>query len=134
MSDDLVISAENGFDFALVTGSAIDDFNAAEDARLKTAVASGAAAARTSLRGDSPKDTGEYSRSWAVDSSDEDGEHVAVVYNRGRGPLTHLLVDGHESYNQYGGPYGRVGPAQPEGYMERAYERGLKVIERKLGV
>lgn len=109
--------------------------NADLDANLQDAVHSGADASRSYLRANSPRESGKYARSWSVDREDRDGHHKAVVH--AQAPfyrVTHLLMDGHESRNQYGGPYRRVGPAKPEGYMDAAVEQGRQVAERKAGV
>ena len=37
---------------------------------------------------------------------------TATIHNKKKYQLTHLLEDGHETYNQYGGPYRRT-PAHP---------------------
>lgn len=112
----------------------VGDINAELDAELEDVMHDAGKAARSYLRGNSPKDTGAYSRSWGVSSSDRDGHHEVTVHNRKHYQLTHLLEDGHEAKNQYGGPYGFVDPATPEGHIAKADEAGKRVIAERLGV
>lgn len=133
MADQFVVNARDA-DFVALHGQIFGEISDELDAELKDAIHSGAQAARTFLRGNSPKDTGDYARDWACDYSDRDGHHEAVVKNRHHYQLTHLLEDGHKSKNQYGGPYGTVPPAQPANHIELASRHGEEAISRKLGV
>lgn len=120
------------------TVTVIEEFNAEIDEELKDAIHSGGRVTRSHLLANSPRSKGEgggeYARDWSCDYEDREGHHEAVVHNRKHYQLTHLLVDGHDAYNQYGGSYGRVDPAEPRGFMDDALERGQKAIEDKLGV
>ncbi len=60
--------------------------------RVKDEVAKDAA---NELKRTSPKDTGRYAKSWAVQKQGK----ADVVYNRGHGQLTHLLENGHALRN-----------------------------------
>lgn len=62
------------------------------------------------LKETSPKNKGEYARSWASRQSTRayGGVVGKTVYNK-QGRLTHLLENGHVSRNQFG-TYGRVRP------------------------
>lgn len=133
MADQFVVNARDA-DFVTLHGQMFGEINDELDAELKDALHSGAAASRTYLRGNSPKQTGDYARDWACDYSDREGHHEAVVKNRHHYQVTHLLEDGHKIRNQYGGPYGTVGPAQPEHHIELAAKRGEEVVMQKLGV
>lgn len=133
VADQYTVSAGNG-DFVALYSQIFGEINDELDAELKAAVRSGAQTARTFLRGNSPKQSGDYARDWACDYSDRDGHHEAVVKNRHHYQLTHLLEDGHKSKNQYGGPYGHVGPAKPKHHIEQASKRGEEAINKKLGV
>jgi hypothetical protein len=129
------VSADgSGISFIQATSDAITEYNAEIDAEIKEAMHAGGKAARTHLRSNSPKDTGAYSRSWACDYEDREGHHEVAVKSRDRWQLTHLLEDGHESRNQYGGPFGTVPPASPKHHIETAAEHGKQVIAQKLGV
>lgn len=133
MADQFTASA-GGDEFVAIHGQIFGEINDELDAELKDAIRSGAAAARTFLRGNSPKQTGDYARDWACEYSDRDGHHEAIVMNRHHYQITHLLEDGHKIRNQYGGPYGTMGPAQPEHHIELASKRGEEAINKKLGV
>lgn len=129
-----VKASGDGLDFTAAMVDAIEGFNAELDSELKEAVHAGGKATRTHMRSNSPKRTGAYSRSWGCDFEDRDGHHEATVSNRKHYQLTHLLEDGHEIHNQYGGSYGRVKPAQPENHIANAAEQGKQKLEQKLGV
>lgn len=60
------------------------------------------------LKETSPKNKGEYARSWALRQSTRAYHGVIgkTVYNK-KGQLTHLLENGHVARNQFG-TYGRV--------------------------
>lgn len=127
-------SDTSGSQFMQAHQEILDSVNAELDAELQEAIHDGAKQTRTYLRGNSPKDTGDYAKDWAVNNTDRDGHHEGTVYNRKHYQLTHLLMDGHESKNQYGGPYGHVDPAEPQGYMDRAQQAGLDAISKRLGI
>lgn len=134
MASDVRVKAGSSQQAFEVSLDFLEEVNADLDAELGDAIRSGGDASRSYLRANSPKDSGDYARSWACDHEDREGHHEAIVH--ARAPfyrVTHLLTDGHESRNQYGGPYRHVGPAKPEGYMDAAVEQGRKVIEQKLG-
>ncbi len=134
MADNYVIDAGKG-DFVIAHQKIFGEISVELNAELQDAVHEGGKAARSNLRRNSPKSEGggEYARSWGCDFTDHYGHHEAAVVNRKHWPLTHLLTDGHDSYNQHGGPYGHVPPAD-ETYVSDACDAGLRVIEQKLGV
>ncbi len=137
MADRCVINAGKG-DFILAHKKIFDEVNAELNAELQEAVHEGGKVARSNLRSNSPKSEGggEYARSWGCDFTDRYGHHEVAVVNRKHWPLTHLLTDGHRSFNQYnkgGDPYGDVDPADAN-YVNEAADAGLRVIEQKLGV
>lgn len=85
------------------------------------------AAQRTAatLRGTSPKRSGEYARGWGYKSTKGFGGSVeAVVYNKSKPGLTHLLENGHVTKNQHG-TYGRT-PAHK--HIEPAEKQGEAVF------
>ena len=90
MADQYTVNARN-VDFVALHTQILGEINDELDAELKAAVRSGAQAARTFLRGNSPKQSGDYARDWACDYSDREGHHEAVVKNRHHYQLTHLL-------------------------------------------
>lgn len=134
MADDYVVQAGSNTGLAEVSLGVLAEFNEILDDELGTAVHEVGKSTRTDLRSNSPKDTGAYSRSWGCDFSDKEGHHEAVVANRKHWQITHLLEDGHDTKNQYGGPYGHVDPADPEHHLQRAQERGVRKLEQLLGI
>lgn len=134
MADQFTVDAGSG-DFVSLHSQIFGEINDELDAELKDAVRIGAQTARTYLRGNSPKESGDYARDWACDYSDRDGHHEAVVKNRHHYQLTHLLEDGHDIKNRKDGPVlGHVAPAKPKHHIEQASKRGEEAINKKLGV
>ncbi len=134
MADQFVVNARDA-DFVTLHVQMFGEINDELDTELKDALHSGAVASRTYLRGNSPKQSGDYARDWACDYSDRDGHHEAVVKNRHHYQITHLLEDGHDIKNRKDGPVlGHVDPAKPEHHIEKAAKRGEEVIMQKLGV
>lgn len=91
---------------------------------------------RDKLKSSSPRDKGEYAKSWvATKGGKYKGAKVSgyVVHNKDHYQLTHLLENGHIIRNQYG-TYGRVNgqvhiaPAEREGNKEFE-ELARKLIE-----
>ncbi|AJC11720.1 hypothetical protein JI75_02590 [Berryella intestinalis] len=75
------------------------------------------------LRATSPKGTGEYAAGWAASvKRPAPGSVEAVVGNRDKPGLTHLLEKGH------GGPH--PAPARP--HIEPAAERGIAELRRRM--
>lgn len=138
MDSNIRMRTGHGRTVMTATMDAIEDFNRVLDAELAEATRSAGKAVRLYLRANSPKQPngGAYARSWSCDYDDRDGHHEAIVYSREpHYRLTHLLVDGHKSYNQYGGPHGpAVKPAEPVGYTDKADECGRRIIKKMLGV
>lgn len=134
MADDYVVQAGSNTGLAEVSLGVLAEFNEILDDGLGAAIHEVGKSTRTDLRSNSPKDTGAYSRSWGCDFSDKEGHHEAVVANRKHWQITHLLEDGHDTKNQYGGPYGHVDPADPEHHLQRAQERGVRKLEQLLGI
>lgn len=138
MSGNTVVRASDSNGFMSAIGSIFAEFTAETDAEVKADIESAGRVTRSHVRANSPKSSGEnsgrYARSWGLVTSSHDGHHMAVIKNEKHWQLTHLLEDGHDSYNQYGGSYGHVDPAQPEHHVQRAYEVGKAELERLLGV
>ena len=134
MSGNTVVRASDSNGFMSAIESIFAEFTAETDAEVKADIESAGKVTRSHVRANSPKDSGRYGRSWGLVTSSRDGHHVAVIKNEKHWQLTHLLEDGHDIKNQYGGSYGRVGPAQPEHHVQRAYEVGKAELKRLLGV
>ena len=134
MASDYVVQAGSNSGLAEASLGILAEYNEILDDELGAAIHEVGKSTRTDLRSNSPKQTGAYSRSWACDYSDKEGHHEAVVANRKHWQVTHLLEDGHDTKNQYGGPYGHVGPADPEHHLQQAKERGIRKLEQLLGI
>lgn len=82
------------------------------------------------LRSTSPKDHGEYAKSWTVKRQ---SSLSAIVHNKDHYRLTHLLERGHAKANQFGKYAGRV-PARVhiKPAEQRAIKRFREVIESEL--
>lgn len=82
------------------------------------------------LRQTSPKEHGDYAKSWTVKRQ---GSLSAIVHNKEHYRLTHLLEKGHAKANQFGTYAGRV-PARVhiKPAEERANKRFQEVIEEEL--
>ncbi|MBR3387527.1 MAG: HK97 gp10 family phage protein [Bacteroidales bacterium] len=127
-------SLRDGMSFFNAHMDLLSAFNDELDEELQEAIHEVGKSTRSDLRSNSPKRTGAYSRSWGCDFFDKEGHHQAVVSNRKFWTLTHLLEDGHDTKNQYGGPYGHVGPADPDHHLRQAQERGIRKLEQLLGI
>ena len=134
VASDYVVQAGANSGLAEVSLGVLAEFNELLDDELGAAIHEVGKSTRSDLRSSSPKKTGAYSRSWACDYSDKEGHHEAVVANRKHWQITHLLEDGHDTKNQYGGPYGHVGPADPDHHLRQAQERGVRKLEQLLGI
>lgn len=81
------------------------------------------------LKGTSPRKSGEYASGWAVK---QEGEDTFIVHNKKKPGLTHLLENGHVSANQFG-VYGRVGAIKHiEPAADAAQEELIAEIEANL--
>lgn len=97
---------------------------------LKKAVKSAGQEVKKDIQANAPKDTGAYSKSWAVKNTKESANALQVtVYSPKKYQLTHLLEFGHA---KCGG--GRV-PARPHiaPAEQSAIEKLEREIERSLG-
>lgn len=134
--DSYTVNAGSNGNFSAINMGILEEFNAELDAELKEAIHAGGKAARTYARSNAPRSHGsgggKYRRSISLRVDDtENGRHSAVVYSPRLWMMIHLLDQGHDSYNQYGGPYRFVKGDQ---HFTRANEEGKRVIERMLGV
>ena len=77
------------------------------------------------LKNTSPKGPRGYARSWT--SKKHDGGWV--VYNKEHYRLTHLLENGHYSYNQFGGSYRRVNGIK---HIAPVEESGIEKFQIKI--
>lgn len=135
MADDYTVKASDSHGFVTAFSNIADEFTAELDDELKEAMHDTGRVTRAYLRGNSPRDSGDYAKDWRFATTDRDGHHEVVVKNEHHYQLTHLLEDGHNIRNEKGGPVlGWVEPAKPDHHIERAYEVGKAELERRLGV
>jgi len=81
------------------------------------------------LRNTSPKDSGEYAKSWGVKKEMSTfGVVTAIVHNRKHYRLTHLLENGHVVKNGKG-TYGRTSPIK---HIEPVEEWANEEFEREV--
>ena len=96
---------------------------AAED--VKRAVKDAGDVVKDDIRSHSPKDTGDYAKSWAVKKRKETSNSMTVVvHSRNRYQLAHLLEFGHA---KRGG--GRVS-ARP--HIASAEQKGIEHLEEEI--
>ena len=84
------------------------------------------------VKSTSPKESGDYAASWTVktESSGMLGKDITfIVHNDEHYRLTHLLEKGHQSYNQFGGSYKRVGARR---HIKPAERFGNELLLSKL--
>ena len=97
---------------------------------VKDAVIEAAEKTQKEVRANAPKDTGGYSKSWAVKKVSESPNSInVVVHSKGKYQLTHLLEFGHAKRNGGRVP-GKVHIAPAEGvgseFLVAQIERCLK--------
>ena len=89
---------------------------------MKEAVQKAGKTVQKEIKGTAPKDTGAYSKSWAVKKTSESSRALEVtVHSRNRYQLAHLLEKGHAKPNG-----GRV---QGKPHIAPAEEHGAELLE-----
>lgn len=92
---------------------------------MKTAVQNAGKTVQKEIKGTAPKNTGAYSKSWAVKKTSESSRALEVtVHSRNRYQLAHLLEFGHAKRSG-----GRVA-AQP--HIAAAEEKGIQQLEQEI--
>ena len=95
-------------------GDLLDDYAEEVAEAVKDSAKARAAQVKKDIKQNSPKDTGEYAKGWAFKTIKDDKEVIcAVVYNKKKPQLAHLLEFGHAKQN--GGRvegYPHIGPAE----------------------
>ena len=121
-------------------GDILNTFNFEVQEAAEKAAKEAAQKTRDELKSSSPRDHGDYAKSWtATKGGKYKGAKISgyVVHNKDHYQLTHLLENGHIVRNQYG-TYGRVSgkfhiaPAERNGNKEfeelaRKYIEEIKV-------
>lgn len=91
---------------------AVRDFTEDEIKQAAETIKEVAHETRDMLKRTSPKDARgskrRYADTWEVETKKGHDAVTYTVCNPENYQLTHLLEKGHQSYNQYGGPYKRV--------------------------
>lgn len=76
---------------------------------------------------------GRYARGWRFAFEDSAGRKGdTYIYNQTDWQLTHLLEDGHQTFNRYGGPFGDGAKgdhhiSNAEGYVYGILDRNLRI-------
>ena len=92
---------------------------------MKEAVRSAGKTVRKEIKGNAPKNTGEYGMSWRVKTVRETSQTLAVVvHSRNRYQLAHLLEYGHALRN--GGRY------EGEVHIATAEEQGMRQLQEEI--
>lgn len=86
----------------------------------------------TSPVNDKGKRKGRYARGWRFSFEGGAGRTGEIyIYNHTDWQLTHLLEDGHQIYNRFGGSYGTTRANKhisvAEGYVDGILQRSLRV-------
>ena len=117
-------------DLADVVMDGLNEYARLATEDMKEAVRSAGKTVRKEIKGNAPKDTGEYGKSWRVKTVRETSQTLAVVvHSKNRYQLAHLLEYGHALRN--GGRYEgniHIAPAEELGIRQLQKE-----IERALG-
>ena len=76
---------------------------------------------------------GRYARGWRSSIEEPAGTAgEAYIYNKTDWQLTHLLEDGHEKKNRFGGPY--PPPYKGDGHISRAEGHVYDILDQRLGI
>lgn len=108
----------------------LDNFVEQEQAVIRRELKAAAKETAKELKQTSPKEPGggSYAAGWKVKSEESWNRSRQIVYNPKHYQLTHLLEKGHDTFNQFGGPYKRtpahrhIAPAEENG-VRRLLER-----------
>ena len=87
-------------DLASEVKKCMDEYMDLTNAEMKEAVKKTADDVKKQIESNAPKDTGTYSRSWAVKKTKENSNSIEMtVHSKNKYQLTHLLEFGHASRN-----------------------------------
>lgn len=115
-----VSSGTTGFSEAI--NQMLEETLAENEEALREHVVDACKVAKSDLRANSPRKTGDYAKGWAYKIKDTaEGSYHGTVYNKTDYQLTHLLEKGHAKRNG-----GRVA-AIP--HIEPAFEDARKTLE-----
>ena len=117
-------------DLADVVMDGLNEYARLATEDMKESVRSAGKTVRKEIKGNAPKDIGEYGKSWRVKTVRETSQTLAVVvHSRNRYQLAHLLEYGHALRD--GGRYEgevHIAPAEELGIrqLQKEIERALK--------
>ena len=102
----------------------LDAYNAEVEEKVRKTVKSVANDTKKLIVQGSPKRTKRYSKGWKVSMSKKTERPAAVIYNKDRYFLTHLLENPHRKRNG--------GIVQPKKHIEPAVEQAARLLPSKL--
>ncbi len=107
---------------ANAVNQALQEYNDISTEAVKRVAKETADSVKNDIKQNAPKDTGGYSRSWAVKKQKETAKSVSyVVHSKDRYQLTHLLEFGH---GLRGGGY-----VSPRPHIAQAEQAGIEEFE-----
>lgn len=102
----------------------LDAYNAEMDEKVRKVIKSVASDTKKRIVRSSPKRTQRYSKGWKVSMSKKTEQPAAVIYNKDRYFLTHLLENPHR---KRGG-----GTVRPKKHIEPAVKQAEKLLVSRL--
>lgn len=102
----------------------LDAYNAEMDEKVRKVIKSVASDTKKRIVRSSPKRTQRYSKGWKVSMSKKTEQPAAVIYNKDRYFLTHLLENPHR---KRGG-----GTVRPKKHIEPAVQQAEKLLVSRL--
>lgn len=102
----------------------LDAYNAEVDEKVRKVIKSVASDTKKQIVRSSPKRTQRYSKGWKVSMSKKTEQPAAVIYNKDRYFLTHLLENPHR---KRGG-----GTVRPKKHIEPAVQQAEKLLVSRL--
>ena len=94
------------------------------DADVKKAVRKTANSVKAELAQTSPKETGDYAKSWKASLTEETGHAMHITVHAGKYQIAHLLENGHAL--RRGGR--TVGSVSPKPHIKAAEEHGKQLL------
>lgn len=99
MASEIKVSADST-GFAEALNQMLEESLAENEAALREHVKDACKVAKSDLRENSPKKTGEYAKGWTYTAKETaPGSFTGVVYQKSKPGLTHLLEKGHAKRN-----------------------------------
>lgn len=103
----------------------LNNYRDVVDQGMRAAVREAGKTVQADIKASAPKQTGGYSRSWAVKNTKQNSHALEVtVYSRNRYQLTHLLEFGHAKRNG--------GRTRAQVHIAPAEEKGIRQLEEDI--